>query len=134
MAGPLALGHACRPVGLKHGRTTVRRGRLWRAGGGEPARPPDAPVQVERERGNQDRADDQRVKQHPEGHHEADLGEQHQRQDAEDREGGGEHDPGRGDHSAGDGEAAATFVAEDPFILNGVVKSYEIREWNEVLT
>jgi len=31
-------------------------------------------------------------------------------------------------------EAAESFVAEDPFILNGVVKSYEIREWNEVLT
>jgi uncharacterized protein YciI len=31
-------------------------------------------------------------------------------------------------------EAAESFVAEDPFVLNGVVKSYQIREWNEVLT
>jgi uncharacterized protein YciI len=25
-------------------------------------------------------------------------------------------------------------VAEDPFVVNGVVKSYQIREWNEILT
>ena len=31
-------------------------------------------------------------------------------------------------------EAAESFVAEDPFVVNGVVKSYQIREWNEVLT
>jgi uncharacterized protein len=31
-------------------------------------------------------------------------------------------------------EGAESFVAEDPFVLNGVVKSYEIREWNEILT
>jgi uncharacterized protein YciI len=31
-------------------------------------------------------------------------------------------------------EAAESFVAEDPFVLHGVVKSYEIREWNEILT
>jgi len=31
-------------------------------------------------------------------------------------------------------EAAESFLAEDPFVLNGVVKSYQIREWNEVLT
>ena len=31
-------------------------------------------------------------------------------------------------------EAAESFVAEDPFVLHGVVKSYQIREWNEVLT
>jgi uncharacterized protein len=31
-------------------------------------------------------------------------------------------------------QAAGSFVAEDPFVLNGVVKSYEIREWNEILT
>ena len=31
-------------------------------------------------------------------------------------------------------EAAESFVAEDPFVLNGVVESYQIREWNEVLT
>ena len=30
-------------------------------------------------------------------------------------------------------EAAESFVAEDPFLLNGVVASYEIREWNEIL-
>ena len=29
--------------------------------------------------------------------------------------------------------AAEEFVAGDPFVLNGVVKSYEIREWNEIL-
>jgi uncharacterized protein YciI len=31
-------------------------------------------------------------------------------------------------------EAAESFVDGDPFVLNGVVKSYEIREWNEILT
>ena len=31
-------------------------------------------------------------------------------------------------------EAAEEFVRDDPFILNGVVKSYEIRDWNEALT
>ncbi len=30
-------------------------------------------------------------------------------------------------------EAAETFVAGDPFVLNGVVRAWEIREWNEVL-
>jgi uncharacterized protein YciI len=30
--------------------------------------------------------------------------------------------------------AAESFVDGDPFVLNGVVKSYEIREWNEILT
>jgi uncharacterized protein YciI len=29
--------------------------------------------------------------------------------------------------------AAQAFVDEDPFVLNGVVRSWEIREWNEVL-
>jgi uncharacterized protein YciI len=31
-------------------------------------------------------------------------------------------------------EAAEEFVAGDPFVLEGVVRSFEIREWNEVLT
>jgi uncharacterized protein len=31
-------------------------------------------------------------------------------------------------------EAAEDFVAGDPFVLNGVARSYEIRAWNEVLT
>ncbi len=31
-------------------------------------------------------------------------------------------------------EAAEEFIAEDPFVLNGVVKDCQIREWNEVLT
>jgi uncharacterized protein len=30
-------------------------------------------------------------------------------------------------------EAAESFVAEDPFVLHGVVQRYEIREWDEVL-
>ena len=30
-------------------------------------------------------------------------------------------------------EAAEEFVARDPFVLNGVVRSWLIREWNEVL-
>jgi uncharacterized protein YciI len=30
-------------------------------------------------------------------------------------------------------EAAESFVAEDPFVLHGVVQRYEIREWHEVL-
>ena len=30
-------------------------------------------------------------------------------------------------------DAAEAFVAEDPFVLHEVVRSYEIREWNEIL-
>ena len=30
-------------------------------------------------------------------------------------------------------EAAEAFVEGDPFVLNGVVRGWEIREWNEVL-
>ena len=30
-------------------------------------------------------------------------------------------------------EAANEFVREDPFVLNGVVGKWSIREWNEVL-
>ena len=30
-------------------------------------------------------------------------------------------------------EAVEEFVAEDPFVLNGVVKSWFVREWNEIL-
>jgi uncharacterized protein YciI len=30
-------------------------------------------------------------------------------------------------------EAAEEFVRDDPFVINGVVRSYEIREWNEIL-
>ena len=29
-------------------------------------------------------------------------------------------------------EAAEEFVRGDPFVINGVVRGYEIREWNEV--
>jgi uncharacterized protein YciI len=29
-------------------------------------------------------------------------------------------------------EAAETFAADDPFILNGVVAAWEVREWNEM--
>ncbi len=31
-------------------------------------------------------------------------------------------------------EAAEEFVAGDPFVLNGVVRRWEVREWDEVLT
>jgi uncharacterized protein YciI len=31
-------------------------------------------------------------------------------------------------------EAAERFVKGDPFVLNGVVRDWHIREWNEVLT
>jgi hypothetical protein len=29
--------------------------------------------------------------------------------------------------------AAEEFVREDPFVLNGVVQSHEIRDWNEMM-
>jgi hypothetical protein len=29
--------------------------------------------------------------------------------------------------------AAEAFVADDPFVVEGVVRSYEIRDWNETL-
>lgn len=31
-------------------------------------------------------------------------------------------------------EAAQRFVDGDPFLLNGVIASYELRDWNETLT
>jgi uncharacterized protein YciI len=31
-------------------------------------------------------------------------------------------------------EAAQEFVADDPFVLEGVVARHELREWDEVLT
>jgi hypothetical protein len=31
-------------------------------------------------------------------------------------------------------EAAEEFVKDDPFVLNGVVRAWHIREWNEILT
>ena len=31
-------------------------------------------------------------------------------------------------------EAAEEFVRGDPFVLNGVVRSWEIRDWDEILT
>ena len=30
-------------------------------------------------------------------------------------------------------EAAEQFVADDPFVLNGVVRNWQIREWDEIL-
>ena len=30
-------------------------------------------------------------------------------------------------------DAAEEFVREDPFVLNGVVRDWQIREWDEVL-
>jgi uncharacterized protein YciI len=29
-------------------------------------------------------------------------------------------------------EAAEEFVREDPFVLNGVVRAWQLREWNEI--
>lgn len=31
-------------------------------------------------------------------------------------------------------EAAEEFAANDPFVVNGVVRRYEIRQWDELLT
>ena len=31
-------------------------------------------------------------------------------------------------------EAAEEFAAADPFVINGVVRRWEVRDWNEVLT
>jgi uncharacterized protein YciI len=31
-------------------------------------------------------------------------------------------------------ETAEAFVAGDPFVAHGVVRRYEIREWNEILS
>lgn len=33
-----------------------------------------------------------------------------------------------------DREAAEEFVTGDPFVRNGVVRAWEIREWNELFT
>jgi uncharacterized protein YciI len=31
-------------------------------------------------------------------------------------------------------EGAEEFVADDPFVVNGVVRGYEIRGWNEIFS
>jgi uncharacterized protein YciI len=31
-------------------------------------------------------------------------------------------------------DAAESFVAGDPFVLNGVIRRHEIREWNDILS
>jgi uncharacterized protein YciI len=31
-------------------------------------------------------------------------------------------------------ESAEKFVADDPFVVHGVVSNVELREWNEILT
>jgi uncharacterized protein YciI len=31
-------------------------------------------------------------------------------------------------------EAAEEFAAGDPFVLHGVVRAWEVRDWNEILT
>jgi uncharacterized protein YciI len=31
-------------------------------------------------------------------------------------------------------EAAEEFVKDDPFVLNGVVRAWHLREWNEILS
>ncbi len=31
-------------------------------------------------------------------------------------------------------EAAEEFAKDDPFVLNGVVRSFQIREWNEIFS
>jgi uncharacterized protein len=31
-------------------------------------------------------------------------------------------------------EAAEEFIADDPFVLSGVVRGYEVRGWNEILS
>jgi uncharacterized protein len=31
-------------------------------------------------------------------------------------------------------EAAEEFVREDPFVMNGVIRNWHIREWDEVLS
>jgi uncharacterized protein YciI len=31
-------------------------------------------------------------------------------------------------------EAAEAFAAGDPFLLNGVIRDHEIREWNDILS
>jgi uncharacterized protein YciI len=31
-------------------------------------------------------------------------------------------------------DAAEAFVKDDPFVLNGVVRGWEIREWNEIFS
>ena len=30
-------------------------------------------------------------------------------------------------------DAAEEFVKDDPFVLNGVVRAWQLREWNEIL-
>jgi uncharacterized protein YciI len=32
-----------------------------------------------------------------------------------------------------DREAAEEFIKEDPFVLNGVVRRWQLRDWNELL-
>ena len=96
------LGHARGSSAGGSAAAGGRRLRLLR----QRRRPPGPAVEVERERGNEDRPDDERVEQDAEGDHEAELGEEDERQYRERREGAGEDDPGRGDDGARHRQAA----------------------------
>ena len=63
------------------------------------------------ERRYEHRPHEERVEQDAERDHEADLGQEDERQRAEDAERAREHDPGRGDHAAGDRQAAQHALA-----------------------
>src|SRR6516165_1443592 len=67
------------------------------------ARPPHVPADVQGQRRDEHRPDDDRVDQHADRDREPDLGELDQRQRAEYRERPGQHQARRGDHAAGGG-------------------------------
>ena len=68
------------------------------------ARPPDLAAEVEVDRGDQDRPDDQRVEQDAQRHGDAELHQEHERQRGQHEERRREHQPGRRDHSTGRGQ------------------------------
>ena len=90
--------------------------------GGEAAGPPHVAAEVEREGGDEDRADDERVEQDAEGDDEVQFGQRDERQDTEVAEGRRQDEAGRGDDATGTGEgyshalseAAARHLLPDP--------------------
>ena len=80
----------------------------------QPAGPPDLPAEIEVDRGDEDRPDDQGVQQDAERHREPELGQEdqgdgpeHEERRREDESGGGDHASGGGERDEGTGPRSA---------------------------
>ena len=112
--GDWRRGGAAAEAGAALARAQRRRRRRYEVGGSLRLRSFDGHQTFgpsEHQRGHEHAAHQEGVEQHAEGHDEADLGEEHERQHGEHREGAGQHDARARDHAAGDGQRAQHALA-----------------------